>query len=362
MYKPYHGFFKSKDMKLPKITRLPSGNYHAVIMIDGRRISITDDSADRVKARLLALKTDLIRETYHPDRILLRDACREYIDDRRGRLSPTTIDGYERIVNNSFESIMKKRVCDIDRKTLQKAVDDECKKISYRGMKMTPKTVTNRYTFIASVLKEYDIVHRIVLPDKKFQPVFVLTPEEIFKAVQGTPVELPVLLSMWLSFTMSEIKGLTKSKSIHGDKISIVETVVLVNGTEIRKPGGKEEKRSRTLTIPPYIKNLIDQVDGDIIVPASAASITNRFYRLLEKSGLPHIAYHKLRHINASVMAMLKIQPEIADERGGWKTSFVRERVYTHVFTPERAAADMKIDEYFSRIANGITNELQTDI
>ena len=344
-------------MKIPKITKLPSGNYHAVIMVDGHRISITDESADRVKARLMAIKTDLIRGRYYPDRITLKSACERYIDDRRGRLSPTTIDGYERIVSNSFESIMKKRVCDIDRKTLQKAVDDECKKISFRGMKLTPKTVINRYTFIASVLKEYDVVHRIVLPDKKFNPVFILTPEEIFNAVKGTPVELPVLLSIWLSFTMSEIKGLTKSKSIHGDQISVVETVVLVNGEEIRKPGGKEEKRSRTLTIPPYIKNLIDNVDGDIIVPASAASITNRFYKLLNKNNLPHIAFHKLRHINASVMAELDIPANVANERGGWKTSFVRERVYTHTFSKERAAADNKIDEYFNQITNG----LQTD-
>ena len=34
-------------------------------------------------------------------------------------------------------------------------------------------------------------------------------------------IELAVLLAMWLSFTQSEIRGLTKSKSIDGDYITI---------------------------------------------------------------------------------------------------------------------------------------------
>ena len=344
-------------MNLPKIKKLPSGSYNAVVMLDGERISVTDTSEELVAAKVMSLKAGLIIAKKHPDRILLRDACLKYIEDARGRLSPSTVDGYERIVKNGFPDLMEKRICDIDQKTLQKAIDCECKRFNQRGQKYTPKTIQNRYCLIATVLKGFGVEHKVYLPEVKDKPIFIISPEEIFKAVKGTPVELPVLLSMWLSFTMSEIRGLTKSKSIHGDQISIVETVVRINGVDVVKKGGKEQKRSRTLDLPEYIKHLIDNVEGDIIVPQSPASITNRFYRLLDKHGLPHISYHTLRHINASVMAQLQIQPEIADQRGGWKTSYTRERVYTHVFTPERKAADRKINDYFANITNKITNE-----
>ena len=337
----------TKGMKLPKINKLPSGSYHAVIMVNGERISITEDSEEKVMMKLLSLKSD-----YTPSNILLKDACLKYIEQKKGRLSPTTIDGYKRVVDNSFPRLMKMKVSEIDRKTLQRAVDDECKRLSFKGDKMTPKTINNRYSLVASVLKEYDKSFKIQLPEKQRKPIQILTPEEVYKVVKGTEIELPVLLAMWLSFTMSEIRGLTKSKSIHGGQISIVETVVRLNGEDVRKPGGKEQNRPRTLAIPEYIAKLIDGINGDIIVPQSPASITNRLYRLLDKNGLPHISFHQLRHINASVMAELDIPMKVANERGGWKSSYTREQVYTHVFSREREEADRKIDQYFGAIVS----------
>ena len=57
--------------------------------------------------------------------------------------------------------------------------------------------------------------------------------------------------------------------------------------------------------MPPYIKELINNVQGDVIVPMTYNKIHHRFNALLEKSGLPHMSFHDLRHVNASVMAAL---------------------------------------------------------
>lgn len=344
-------------MKIPKIVQLPSGSFRCVVMIDGKRESITDSSYERVEAKVLALKTGISKARKTPEKLTLKEACDRYIKSAEGRLSVTTADGYQRIVDNAFPTLMNTQLCDISHRTLQRAVDTECKRLNARGGKYAPKTIENRYSFIATVLHDFlpDLDTAVTLPDVKDKPIFILTPEEVFEAVKGSPVELPVLLSMWLSFSMSELRGLTKSKSIHGDKITVVDTVVRVGNKEIRKEGGKEEKRTRTLTIPPYIKDLIDQVEGDIIVPATAASITSHFYRRLKWAGLPHMAFHKLRHINASIMAELQIQPKIANARGGWKTSYVRERVYTHTFSRDRVEADAAIDALFNGITHAIT-------
>lgn len=339
-------------MKIPKIRKLPSGNYFCQLRIDGQSISITEPTEELCEAKAIAYKAGLLKTRKRPDEMTVKQACEKWIAEAAGRLSPTTVNGYQRIVKNYFPSLMNLQLKDVDNRVLQKAVNIECKRITYRGKPTSPKSIQNAFAFVGQVLRAHDIETHITLPEVKPAPVAILTPEEVFQAVKGTPVELPVLLSMWLSFSMSEIRGLTKSKSIKNNQITIAETVVDVDGKAVRKSGGKEVKRVRTLEIPPYIKKLIDNVEGDVIVPASAASIANRFYRLLDKAGLPHMKFHGLRHINASVMAELQIAPAVANQRGGWKTNYTRERVYTHVFSDERRTADEKIDEKFSEIVS----------
>jgi hypothetical protein len=77
-------------MKLPKIIKLPSGSYHAVVMLDGERISITDETPELVAARVMSLKAGLIEAKKHPDKIILKDACLKYIESAKGRLSPSS--------------------------------------------------------------------------------------------------------------------------------------------------------------------------------------------------------------------------------------------------------------------------------
>ena len=68
------------------------------------------------------------------------------------------------------------------------------------------------------------------------------------------------------------------------------------------------------------------------------------------------MTFHQLRHLNASIMAVLNIPDKYAQERGGWKTDRVMKKVYTHTFCDERKAVDSIIDNYFSRI---VQHEMQ---
>lgn len=175
----------------------------------------------------------------------------------------------------------------------------------------------------------------------------LIQPEIILNIIKGTDIELAVLLAMWLSFTQSEIRGLTKSKSIDGDYITIKEVVVDgVNGAT-RKSIGKNKYRNRRHKMPAYIKQLINQVDGDVLVPMNGNMIYRKWTRLLDQNNLPHITFHDLRHVNASVMALLRIPDRYAQERGGWKTDKIMKAVYQQTFSDEREAVDKKIDEYF---------------
>jgi integrase len=259
---------------------------------------------------------------------------------------------------------MKEKLSSLTLRKIDDALASECSRMTTKKKTPQPKTVINAFMFIMSVLKtQYtdlymEVNGRVTLPENKPQVPVIIPPSDVFNAVKGSDIELPCLLAMWLSLSASEIRGLTKSKSIVNGQIVISETLVDTKNGPVRKAGGKEETRTRALDIPPYIKALIDKVDGDIIVPMSAQQIYLRLSKYLEANKLPHISFHRLRHINASVMALLNIPAKDANERGGWKTNYTRERVYTHTFTEQRREADAKIDTYFGNIVSPIADKI----
>lgn len=345
---------KKQGVSIPKIRQLPSGMYFCQLRLNGESISITDRDYDIVEAQAKAIKTGVIKKKQKTPELTLSEACVQYINSRSGRLSPSTIQGYHKITKNYFSDLQEMPISTITKKVLQSAYDNECKRTSRRGKPLAAKTINNAFFFIVSVIHEFSpgVESDIKIKEEMQKVPHILTPEEIIPVIKGTAIELPCLLAMWLSFTMSEIRGLTKSKSIVGDKIIITETVVDIDGKPMRKDDGKEEKRTRALQLPEYIKQLIDKVEGDVIVPLSGQAIYKRWVRLLEKNNLPHMRFHELRHVNASIMAELQIPEKAILERGGWKTDYVAKRVYTHTFTRQRRDADKTIDEYFEGIYN----------
>jgi integrase len=266
---------------------------------------------------------------------------------------------------------MSKRLSDLTARSVSLAVQQEAQRTGRNGKRLTAKTIQNEFVFLSSVLRENGVdLGPVPLPEVKRKIVRIPEPPEVIRAVVGSPLELPCLLAAWLSLSLSEIRGLTKSKSLLNGQLYVAETVVRVRdesaapktkkdgslrkgkGTfmDVRKEGGKEEQRSRVLDLPPYLARLIDRVEGDVIVPLTAQQISGGFSRLMKAKGLPHMTFHQLRHLNASAMAMLGIQKEIAQERGGWKTPHTMNQVYTHTFTAPRLEADKKINAYFESL------------
>lgn len=352
-------------MKIPTPRRLPSGNWFIQMRLGGESVSITErtekqcvKSAQLIKAEYLAGKRLLNRK----DTKSLRDACTEYIEQYRTRLSPTTIQGYEKIRDHNLQGIMDKNVFTLSAADVDSAVAAECQKPGRSGGRLSPKTVKNVCGFVFPIIRKYnpDAVDGIKLPEVKKIPARILRPEDVYDAVHGTEIELPCLLAMWLTLSISEIRGLTKSKSLSGTQLMLVETVVDIKGKPVRKPGGKEEYRSRILTVPEYIMDLINKVEGDIICPLSSQAVNKRLQRLLIKAGFQPISFHKLRHIAASTMVAIGIPDDYILAQGGWKTNYVLNRNYKHIFAQEQQEYTDMLDEKFTGIinnANGNANK-----
>lgn len=360
---------------MPTAKKLPSGSwrcqvfshYEEVRQPDGstkkKRIYESFTSTDPSKkgkreAELAAIQFAAKRkERLRPSNLTLREAIDKYISASDAVLSPTTINGYKIIREHAFSCIMDIPLSKLNRSILQEAVNEEAKRKRARTDPPVPisaKTVKNEYGLITAVLKMYapDLDCSVRLPQRPEIVKELLTPDQIFEAVRGDWVELPVLLAMWLSFTSSEIRGIRKSTAIRDGYITIQQVKVTVNGKSIVKKQAKTQTRIRKLRIPPYIQALIDRTspEEDFLVPYTHAQIYSRFSRLLQQAGLPHMSFHDLRHVNASVMALLRIPDKYAQERGGWKTDAVMKRVYVQTFSENRTSVDDLIDTYFENM------------
>ncbi|MDO4556177.1 MAG: tyrosine-type recombinase/integrase [Lachnospiraceae bacterium] len=289
--------------------------------------------------------------------LLLVEAIEEYIKIKNNVLSASTIAGYRKIQKYAFKNIMCMKLNDINTAVILQAVNEEAVRQTTQHGKtgpISPKTLKNEYGLLSAVLSYYEIDYsrsKIILPQIPKKHKELPAPNQIYAAVKGTEIELAVLLAMWLSFSESEVAGLKKSTSLleDGKYIAVNDVVLTIDGKEVAKETGKRPTRQRVLKIPKVIKDLIDQSDPDEdrLVPIKTNTLYKKLVRYTSRAGLPHITFHDLRHVNASVMALLHVPDKYAMERGGWSTDYVMKHVYTHTFSDQRNLADQVIDSYF---------------
>lgn len=368
---------------MPKAKKLPSGSYrcqaysHSELVYDKQGNPVLDATGKQKQKRIYKsftaptakeaqyaaaeyqMEKDKRPVRKRPERgnMTLTEAIDKYIESRVVlNRSPTTIQDYRCIQKYGFQDIMDMPLKDFNETILQEAINMEAQRKSNNKTDKTisAKRLRNEWGLVSAVLKKYrgDLEFTPELPTTSERVPELIPAKTILDIVKGTDIELAVLLAAWLSFSMSEIRGLTKTKSIAGDYLRIAEVVVEVGGKPYRKEMAKNQYRNRTHRIPQYIKQLIDNVDGDVLVPLSSRALYHRWVRLLDNNNLPHMTFHDLRHLNASVMALLRIPDKYAQERGGWKSDKVMKKVYMQTFSDERERVDNVIDEYFENIVD----------
>lgn len=342
--------------------KLPSGRWRVLVyshteQVDGKSVrryeSFTADT--KKEAEFLAAEFSHAKERRQtPGRMTLGEAIDQYIAKCEKVLAPTTISGYRRIRRDRFKAYMDMPLKRLSPSILQQMINEETGVRSGKYKKspappLSSKTIHNAYglvsTAIHAVLPQADTTVKLPAPENKIKEL--IPPEVILQIIKGTNIELPCLLAMWLSLTISEIRGLTKSGSIKNGYLTINQVVVDVDGQAIVKKQAKTYTRTRKLKIPQYIQELIDKTEGDILVPRSGSAVYKAWQRLLQRNNLPPMTFHDLRHENASIMALLQIPEKYAMERGGWKTPATMKRVYTHTFSAAREAVDEKINAFF---------------
>lgn len=352
-----------------KAVKLPSGSWRVqvrVITPDGKSVRKSFTAPTKAEAEYKA--AEFRRSPKAPEKrsMTVRDAVRQYIDLNAPVLAPTTVSGYEKVLRCYFQEFLELDVSALSDQVCQRYINLELRRPSKRGGTISAKTISNAYVLISGALKaSCGLTFSVKLPKSMPKSIILPEPVIVMQAVTGSPVELPCLLALWLSFSMSEIRGL-RCSDLKGKVLTINRVMVDVDGYPVVKDNAKVDTRLRSHELPPYLLKLIKATPeyvrykkssiDDYLVPMSSRQIRGGFQRIMKAQGY-EMTFHQLRHLNASVMLALGVPDKYAMERGGWRSPHVMQTVYQHTFSDKRRAFDAQINAYFERY---VTREWHT--
>lgn len=350
----------------PKPVLLPSGSWRCQVMVRGRRIDVIEDDPALAHAKALAIKEGLVEEEKKEDAqpITLTKAIDQYVGQKEGVLSPSTIRGYGIIQRNRFKTLMKRDVYKITKADVQRAVSEEAKIVG-------AKTVYNAYGLIRPVLKEYGVdVFGVKLPQRIKPRKDYLQPKDIGKliaAAAGDKCEVEILIAVWLGMRRSEICGLCWDCVDFDRKILTVRRTYVPdkNHKWVLKEGAKNESSQRTVPCPDYIMDRIKAIHkrgcSGRVFRESPETLRKHVHAVCQKAGITDTTVHGLRHTNAAVMKSLGVDDAHAMERGGWKTEQTYKQTYSYVFDQEAQNADKEIDGFFSNLHIDLHTDSESD-
>ncbi len=334
----------------PTPVELPSGKWRCQVMVKGRRVSVVEDDPKTAHAKALALRSSIIEKEEKKGKTeTLSEAIDRFIDRNGDAFSPATVRGYENIKNHRFQWLMKMEIGIIDYKDVQRAINEEVKKVS-------TKTVSNAYGLVRTVLSEYDVDLRgIKLPQIIKKHKRYMQPEEIgalIEAVKGDSCECEILIAVWLGMRRSEIIGLCWD-CVDFDKKTLTVRRTMVpdkNHKWVLKEGAKTMSSQRVVSCPDYIMDLLRErytgAQGQIF-SIHPDTLRRHIHKACARAGVTDTTVHGLRHTNAAVMKSLGVSDAHAMARGGWSSEKTYKQTYSYVFDQDAKSGDNIIDSYF---------------
>ncbi len=326
-------------MKIPTARKLPSGSWFVRVKVDGKEYSVTRPTEKEAVAEAIAIKAGAKQ---CPNSITLKKAIDKYIEDRENVLSPSTIMGYRTIQRTRFQSVQNIPIAQI--KNWQRIINTEAKACS-------AKTLRNAWMFLASVLKENNlIVERVRLPqivqkDKRFLDYEQI--KEFVALIEGADFEVAALIALH-GLRRSELLALTSNSIVNGTIIVKGAVVPDENGNMVTKKTNKNASSARTVPIIiPRLAELLEGVDGQIVTMCPQ-TIQKHINKTCAKNNLPEVGFHGLRHSFASLCYHLGLSEMQTMELGGWSDSSTMRKIYTHLAQADKKLSVEKLTAFFS--------------
>ena len=331
---------------MPKIKKLPSGNYNARVYdkILGKTTSITAPTREEVKR--LAARYELEVKKHAAGDYTIAEAIDSYIKSKSNVLSPATLCTYEGNQRNAYNAINAMSAAAITSAQLQKYVNDFAALHS-------PKTTRDVYGLLSASIRQLypDKAFSVTLPQKKPTERHIPTDNDIREmiACANHNLKIAILLAATGTLRRGEVCALT-----YGD---IKDDTVHVHRNMVKKPGGgfvikdtpKTSSSDRYIPLPAEVIAQLGSGDPeDRICTASPNTITNEFSKLRDKLHLS-CRFHDLRHYAASIMHAIGVPDAYIMKRGGWSSDAVLKSVYRNALDDKEKEFVNMANEYLSK-------------
>lgn len=180
---------------------------------------------------------------------------------------------------------------------------------------LSPNTVAKHYTMLHTALRraaalallEKNPMEKVTPPQKRPQKYTFYSPEQLrilFRAAEGTMLELAVKLAAYLGLRRSEIAGLT-------DLLAVLD-----RAWKTRRSDDPDEF-------------VLLRPDG---IPPRPDLLTNQMDQLVRRHHLPKITLHGLRHSFASIANSQSVPMHDISHALGHSSISITSSIYTHLF------------------------------
>lgn len=316
------------------IQKLPSGSYRIKQMHKGKYYCITVDHKPSKKEAtiLLAEKFQDIEDKGSAN--TFETCAKEYINSKSNILSPSTINGYEKVLRQIDEEFKGKNINDITQLDIQKEVNRYAD-----GRKA--KTVANLHGFISAVLGLFRPNMKIstTLPQKvKFEP-YTPTNDDIKNILKAskdnTKYHICFQLGV-LSLRRSEVCALTLEDIDFDNNLLTINKALVINSNNelVIKPLTKTTDGMRTIPIPQSLADEIRQ--NGFIIDVQPHMLVKTLHDYQKELNIPLFRFHDLRHYFASYAHELGISDADILASGGWKSDYTMKRVYRHAMEEQQ--------------------------
>lgn len=328
-------------MKVPKAHKLPSGAWNIYLRLGGEGISITAYSEKECIAKARQIKADyLAGNRLERSNETCNSLAERYINERRAVLSPSTVYGYEKILLR-YPALHSLPAASVRWQA----------EVSRAAKQYSPKTVRNDFGFWSSVLRSAGItMPPIRLPQIVREERPWLTPEQIpafLEAIRGSKHEIGALLALH-GLRRSELLALEKG-SVWGGKIFVRGSVVMGPDGFVEKQENKNTASRRTVPVLiPRLQELVDKAPDGKLYPFTPPALYKAVNRMCEKSGLPLVGVHGLRHSFASLCYHVGLSERQTMALGGWSDPSTMRRIYTHLSETDRDNGAEILRAYFA--------------
>lgn len=311
-----------------------------------------------------------------PVKNTLVDAVEAYIRYKELDLAKTTINGYKNILKNHIRPYFKDmQIQKVSVQVLQDFRVHETRK------GLDNNSISKYFALLHSVFKDAcnkDIIAKNPvekmdrISPKKKEREFMNTREiaMLCKSVEGTKLELPVILAVHLGLRRGEVLGLRwQEVDFETGTVRIDNTRTKAGGSVIEKEP-KTEKSRRAFEMPDEVRTVLLKAqaeqneikaihkrykDSGYVVtrrdgtPFSPNYLSDIFREHVQAQGMKPIRFHDLRHAFASIANSAGVAMGEISATMGHSSQSVTATIYTHDFLEKKAVAVNAVAEEINR-------------